>query len=73
MRDQRWFVYNLSPSFNWGAHGFTGNVQCLASLQRALNFIITDADLKNFVWELGKEGHVVLLFVICPLLILRFA
>ncbi len=20
----RWFVYNLSPSFNWSAHGFTG-------------------------------------------------
>ena len=20
----RWLVYNLSPSFNWGAHGFTG-------------------------------------------------
>jgi isocitrate lyase len=20
----RWFVYNLSPSFNWSQHGFTG-------------------------------------------------
>jgi isocitrate lyase len=22
--DTRWFVYNLSPSFNWSGHGFTG-------------------------------------------------
>lgn len=22
-RFPRWLVYNLSPSFNWGAHGFT--------------------------------------------------
>ncbi|KAG6870734.1 hypothetical protein C0992_012593 [Termitomyces sp. T32_za158] len=34
----KWFVYNLSPSFNWSQHGFS------------------DADLKNFVWELAKEG-----------------
>ena len=20
----KWFVYNLSPSFNWSAHGFSG-------------------------------------------------
>ncbi|KAK1218684.1 mitochondrial 2-methylisocitrate lyase [Marasmius sp. AFHP31] len=32
------FVYNLSPSFNWSAHGFS------------------ETDLKNFCWELGKEG-----------------
>jgi len=36
----KWFVYNLSPSFNWSQHGFT------------------DVDLKNFVWELAKEGFV---------------
>ncbi|THV06597.1 isocitrate lyase and phosphorylmutase [Dendrothele bispora CBS 962.96] len=36
----KWFVYNLSPSFNWSAHGFS------------------EADLKNFVWELAKEGFV---------------
>ncbi|KAG6851376.1 hypothetical protein H0H93_005774 [Arthromyces matolae] len=36
----KWFVYNLSPSFNWSQHGFS------------------DADLKNFVWELAKEGFV---------------
>jgi isocitrate lyase len=31
-------VYNLSPSFNWSAHGFS------------------DADLKNFIWDLAKHG-----------------
>ncbi|THH33164.1 hypothetical protein EUX98_g1027 [Antrodiella citrinella] len=36
----KWFVYNLSPSFNWSAHGFS------------------DTDLKNFIWDLGKEGFV---------------
>ncbi|KAG6813984.1 hypothetical protein H0H92_004477 [Tricholoma furcatifolium] len=36
----KWFVYNLSPSFNWSQQGFS------------------DADLKNFVWELAKEGFV---------------
>lgn len=36
----RWFVYNLSPSFNWAAAGYN------------------DQDLKNFVWELAKEGSV---------------
>ncbi|KAL7417440.1 isocitrate lyase and phosphorylmutase [Mrakia frigida] len=33
-------VYNLSPSFNWSAHGFG------------------DEDLKEFVWELSKEGFI---------------
>ncbi|RDX51925.1 isocitrate lyase and phosphorylmutase [Lentinus brumalis] len=36
----KWFVYNLSPSFNWAAQGFS------------------DSDLKNFIWDLGKEGFV---------------
>ncbi|KAF8807940.1 isocitrate lyase and phosphorylmutase [Phlegmacium glaucopus] len=36
----KWFVYNLSPSFNWSQHGFT------------------DTDLKNFVWDLAREGFV---------------
>ncbi|TFL06158.1 isocitrate lyase [Pterulicium gracile] len=36
----KWLVYNLSPSFNWSAQGFS------------------DADLKNFVFELAKEGFV---------------
>ena len=36
----KWLVYNLSPSFNWSAHGFT------------------DADLKNFIWDLAKCGFV---------------
>jgi isocitrate lyase len=26
----RWFVYNLSPSFNWSQHGFTGDLCILA-------------------------------------------
>lgn len=36
----KWLVYNLSPSFNWSAHGFS------------------ETDLKNFVWDLAKEGFV---------------
>ncbi|OCH84036.1 isocitrate lyase and phosphorylmutase [Obba rivulosa] len=36
----KWFVYNLSPSFNWSAQGFS------------------DVDLKNFVWDLAREGFV---------------
>ncbi|KAG8904183.1 hypothetical protein FRB99_002131, partial [Tulasnella sp. 403] len=36
----KWLVYNLSPSFNWSAHGFT------------------EIDLKEFIWNLGKEGFV---------------
>jgi len=32
-------VYNLSPSFNWMAHGFS------------------EEQLKNFIWDLGKEGY----------------
>ncbi|KAH9949397.1 isocitrate lyase [Amylocystis lapponica] len=36
----KWFVYNLSPSFNWSAQGFS------------------DPDLKDFIWDLGKEGFV---------------
>ena len=35
---RRWFVYNLSPSFNWAGQGFS------------------DEALKNFIWDLGKEG-----------------
>jgi isocitrate lyase len=45
----KWFVYNLSPSFNWSAHGFN------------------DADLKNFVWELAKEGFVLQLISLAGL------
>ena len=33
-------VYNLSPSFNWSAHGFD------------------DHALKNFIWDMAKEGFV---------------
>ncbi|EIN14412.1 isocitrate lyase [Punctularia strigosozonata HHB-11173 SS5] len=43
------FVYNLSPSFNWSAHGFS------------------DADLKNFIWELAKEGFVLQLISLAGL------
>lgn len=25
----RWFVYNLSPSFNWSQHGFSGEIDFL--------------------------------------------
>ncbi|KAH9920221.1 isocitrate lyase and phosphorylmutase [Epithele typhae] len=45
----KWFVYNLSPSFNWAAQGFS------------------DADLKNFVWDLGKEGFVLQLISLAGL------
>lgn len=37
---EKYLVYNLSPSFNWSAHGFS------------------DSDLKNFLWDLAKEGFV---------------
>ncbi|KDN34148.1 hypothetical protein RSAG8_12761, partial [Rhizoctonia solani AG-8 WAC10335] len=45
----KWLVYNLSPSFNWSAHGFTEN------------------DLKNFVWDLAKEGFVLQLISLAGL------
>ncbi|KAI0756489.1 isocitrate lyase and phosphorylmutase [Daedaleopsis nitida] len=45
----KWFVYNLSPSFNWSSQGFS------------------DTDLKNFVWDLGKEGFVLQLISLAGL------
>lgn len=57
----RWFVYNLSPSFNWSQHGFTGEL--FFWLGMALNRSRLDADLKAFVWELAKEGFVSLFSV----------
>ncbi|KAK9897363.1 isocitrate lyase and phosphorylmutase [Cystobasidium minutum MCA 4210] len=45
----KWLVYNLSPSFNWGAHGFS------------------DKDLKDFIWNLGKEGFVLQLISLAGL------
>jgi len=45
----KWFVYNLSPSFNWSQHGFS------------------EADLKNFIWELAKEGFVLQLISLAGL------
>ncbi|KXN88898.1 Mitochondrial 2-methylisocitrate lyase [Leucoagaricus sp. SymC.cos] len=45
----KWFVYNLSPSFNWSKHGFS------------------DSDLKNFIWELAKEGFVLQLISLAGL------
>jgi isocitrate lyase len=45
----KWFVYNLSPSFNWSAHGFS------------------ETDLKDFIWELGKEGFVLQLISLAGL------
>ncbi|KAH7334325.1 isocitrate lyase [Rhizoctonia solani] len=45
----KWLVYNLSPSFNWSAHGFT------------------ESDLKNFVWDLAKEGFVLQLISLAGL------
>lgn len=45
----KWLVYNLSPSFNWAAHGFS------------------EADLKNFIWELAKSGFVLQLISLAGL------
>ncbi|PSS29671.1 hypothetical protein PHLCEN_2v2819 [Hermanssonia centrifuga] len=45
----KWFVYNLSPSFNWTAQGFSNE------------------DLKNFIWDLGKEGFVLQLISLAGL------
>ncbi|KAK5175176.1 mitochondrial 2-methylisocitrate lyase [Saxophila tyrrhenica] len=42
-------VYNLSPSFNWSAHGFS------------------EAELKNFIWDLGKHGFVLQLISLAGL------
>ncbi|KAG9038853.1 hypothetical protein FRB95_014402 [Tulasnella sp. JGI-2019a] len=46
---EKWLVYNLSPSFNWSAHGFN------------------DTDLKNFIWDLAKEGFVLQLISLAGL------
>lgn len=46
---EKLFVYNLSPSFNWSAQGFS------------------DTDLKNFVWDLAKEGFVLQLISLAGL------
>lgn len=57
----KWFVYNLSPSFNWAKFGFTGGF-CLSKKLRESSRIKTtlriDNDLKNLVWDLAKEGFV---------------
>lgn len=54
----RWFVYNLSPSFNWSSHGFSGESR-QSDCRRMVKFTLhVDTDLKNFVWDLGKEGYV---------------
>ncbi|PPQ71646.1 hypothetical protein CVT24_007837 [Panaeolus cyanescens] len=45
----KWFVYNLSPSFNWSQHGFDNTA------------------LKNFVWDLAKEGFVLQLISLAGL------
>ncbi|KAF8320544.1 isocitrate lyase [Cantharellus anzutake] len=45
----KWLVYNLSPSFNWSAHGYS------------------NVDLKNFVWELAREGFVLQLISLAGL------
>lgn len=60
----KWFVYNLSPSFNWSAHGFTGGFHAvsviLAGLCNLTDCGDLDTDLKNFIWDLAKEGYVIL-------------
>ncbi|KAG8890926.1 hypothetical protein FRB98_002946 [Tulasnella sp. 332] len=48
----KWLVYNLSPSFNWSAHGFNGE-------PFSLRF--------NFVWDLAKEGFVLQLISLAGL------
>lgn len=45
----KWLVYNLSPSFNWSAHGFS------------------DADLKNFIWDLAESGFLLQLISLAGL------
>ena len=45
----KWMVYNLSPSFNWGAHGFS------------------EGDLRDFIWNLAKEGFVLQLISLAGL------
>ncbi|KAG6846049.1 hypothetical protein H0H87_006413 [Tephrocybe sp. NHM501043] len=52
------FVYNLSPSFNWSQHGFSGDFVLAYFGCHAIDLGILDADLKSFVWDLAKEGFV---------------
>jgi isocitrate lyase len=54
----KWLVYNLSPSFNWSAHGYSGTWQSFADLGTLLTLSCADADLKRFIWDLAKEGFV---------------
>jgi isocitrate lyase len=53
----RWFVYNLSPSFNWSAHGFSGRHPLLKTEE-----LVTDQmQLRNWLEEflLGtRQGRV---------------
>lgn len=50
-------VYNLSPSFNWSAHGFSG-AEFVSRVK--LSDQMTEDALKSFVWDLAKEGYVYL-------------
>ncbi|KAJ6623143.1 isocitrate lyase [Mycena sp. CBHHK59/15] len=49
----KWFVYNLSPSFNWSKHGFSEQY--------------VDAQLMSFVWDLAQEGFVLQLISLAGL------
>ena len=66
----KWFVYNLSPSFNWAAQGFSSTCDSsdidFAPVMRELTES-EDEDLKNFIWDLGKEGFVLQLISLAGL------
>ena len=63
-------MYNLSPSFNWAAQGFSSACDSsdidIAPVMRELTES-EDEDLKNFIWDLGKEGFVLQLISLAGL------
>jgi isocitrate lyase len=68
----KWLVYNLSPSFNWSAHGFSGESMRLSrdgvsSTDTPLSFRYAEKDLKSFVWDLAKSGFVLQLISLAGL------
>ncbi|KAK0466337.1 isocitrate lyase [Desarmillaria tabescens] len=58
----KWFVYNLSPSFNWSAHGFTGSfVLQLISLAGLHSGAVTTAELAARYKDDGMLAYVELI------------
>lgn len=70
----KWLVYNLSPSFNWGAHGVRLSWRCCdldetirADIASLTLFQFTDQKLKSFIWDLAQSGFVLQLISLAGL------